>query len=341
MVPRPVAGTPGSPSARAGGDEQRARLVASIAARLGSEREATWIVEHVEHVEHVDAHRSGRAPAEGLIGVIAPGQGDLRGSDANRMWREAEALAERRASGEPLQYVLGRWPFRTLDLYVDPRVLVPRPETEHVVGVALAELERVRTASSPRQAASAGCTCVDLGTGSGAIALSLAVEADSDEHMEVDVWATDESADALMVARTNLDALAHLNPAAAARVRLVEGSWFDALPPDLAGRVGLLVSNPPYVSESEYPELEPTVREWEPRSALVAKDGACGAGGMAAIEEIIDGAQRWLRQSGAVVIEIAPDQADVAVEAVRRAGFGDVGVERDLTGRLRVLVARC
>src|SRR5438105_5970876 len=141
-------------------------------------------------------------------------------------------MVARRAAGEPLQYVLGRWAFRTLDLMVDRRVLIPRPETEQVVEVALAEARRLHA----RIAA-------DLGTGSGAIALSLAAELPG-----VDVWATDVSADALAVARANL---AGIGTFAAARVRIQEGDWFGALPPELRGRLDIVVSNPPYIGDDE------------------------------------------------------------------------------------------
>ena len=299
---------PGTPLPAVADDDGRSRLVTSIAAQVGSEREATWIVEHVE--------------SSGI-------------PDGPRRDREVRSLAHRRASGEPLQYVLGRWPFRTLDLRVDPRVLIPRPETEQVVEVALAELGRSRGLPP-----SPSCICVDLGTGSGAIALSLAVEAGSG-CPELEVWATDRSSDALEVARTNLTVLAVTDAVAAARVHLADGSWFGALPSELIGRVDLVVSNPPYVASTEYPDLEPTVRDWEPVGALVAERGAGGVGGMAAIEAIISGARRWLSRAGTLVVEIAPHQAYASIDAGRRAGFSHVSTERDLAGRLRMLVARC
>ena len=336
MAPRPASGAGGASTGHAADDDD-SRLVSSLASLLGSEREARWIVEHVE---------SGGAARSGHPG--RPEQVPSRRPSGGREER-ARALAERRAAGEPLQYVLGRWPFRELELDVDPRVLIPRPETEQVVEVALAEFRRIRTAvrSGPSSAASgrsadqaAGGVCVDLGTGSGAIALSLAVEAGADAPGS-EVWATDESVEALAVARQNLAGLAFVDPAAAERVRLAQGSWFDALPPRLAGRVDLLVSNPPYVAASEYTGLEPTVRDWEPRRALVAERGVGGVGGMADIEAIIAGARRWLHRSGAVVIEIAPLQAYASIDAARRAGFGQVATERDLAGSLRMLVARC
>jgi release factor glutamine methyltransferase len=285
-----------TPEEAPGRGDQRRRAVASIAEQLGSRQEAVWIVDHA--------------------GV------DL-----------APALAERRRAGEPLQYVLGRWPFRSIELAVDPRVLIPRPETEQVVGVALRELERVPSGSEDRT------VCVDLGTGSGAIALSLAVEGAS-ARPGLEIWATDASADALEVARANLADLGRTDPAAAGRVRLAEGRWFQALPASLAGQVDLLVSNPPYVTESEYPALDPTVRLWEPKEALVAGSDDAGVPGMAAIAAIISGAPRWLAPHGAMVMEIAPSLAGPGLAAARKAGFGSVSAERDLAGRLRTLVAR-
>ena len=286
-------------------------LVAEVAARIGSPREAAWIVEHV--VAH-EAHTA----------------------DLSVRRASALALAERRAAGEPLQYVLGVWPFRSLELVVDRRVLIPRPETEQVVQVALDELARIaggRTDDGP-------VVAVDLGTGSGAIALSLATEgAARVAPARLEVWATDRSADALDVARANLTALADTDPVAAGRVTLTGGSWFDALPGVLARRVDLVVANPPYVAEEEYADLDPTIRDWEPVGALVAHRGASGVAGMADVEAIVAGAVRWLRPGGALVVELAPSQAYGAIDAARRAGFAPVGTARDLAGRLRMLVA--
>jgi len=304
--------------------------VASIAERLGSTREAAWIVEQA-------AAEVGRSRGDDR-------EAGHRTLDRRRLDSIARGLADRRAAGEPLQYVLGHWQFRSLELKVDPRVLIPRPETEQVVQVALDQLERMSAGplagcDGGGAVGGPGLVCVDLGTGSGAIALSLAAEGAAGGR-NLEVWATDRSADALQVAGENLRALGGSDGAAAGRVRLVEGSWFDALPSELAGRVDLMVSNPPYVSESEYSRLEPVVRHWEPRGALVASRGPGGVGGMAAIETIIAGSWRWLRRSGALVVEIAPSQAEASVEAARRAGFGRAGTDRDLAGRQRMLVAR-
>jgi release factor glutamine methyltransferase len=231
----------------------------------------------------------------------------------------ARGMVQRRAQGEPLQYVVGRWGFRRLDLFVDRRVLIPRPETEAVVEAALSELRVLRARLRRRP------LVVDLGTGSGAIALSMAREGSGAE-----VWATDASRGALAVARANL---AGLGSAFASHVRLVEGVWFEALPADLRGRVDVIVSNPPYVAAHE--TLPAEVADWEPHDALVA-----GPTGLEAIAEIVAAAPSWLARPGRLVVEIAPHQAASAVALARSAGVTDVEVRPDLQGRLRTLVGR-
>jgi release factor glutamine methyltransferase len=228
-----------------------------------------------------------------------------------------EELVARRAAGEPLQYVVGHWPFRSLDLMVDRRVLIPRPETEVVVDVALAELDRLGHEEP---------VAVDLGTGSGAIALSLVAERPS-----VQVWATDASPDALAVARANLAGLG----AVAARVRMAEGSWWAALPAELAGTISLATSNPPYISSGEMGGLDGAVVDWEPRSALEA-----GPEGTEDVQTILSGAPAWLAPRAAVVVEIAPHQAAEVRDMARTAGFAAVEVHQDLAGRDRIVVAR-
>ena len=154
------------------------------------------------------------------------------------------------------------------------------------------------------------------------------------------VWATELSPEALTVARQNLTDLTEVDPVAAARVQVAPGDWFAALPTRLAGHVDLMVANPPYVAEAEYPGLDPMVREWEPRMALVAGPGTGGVGGMADVEAVVAGAPPWLRPWGVLVVEIAPDQSEAAADAARQAGFAEVGLADDLAGRVRMLVAR-
>jgi release factor glutamine methyltransferase len=266
--------------------------------RLGSDVEARRIVERA----------SGREGPDWLLTLDEP--------VPPRALPFFDDMVERRVAGEPLQYVLRRWGFRTLDLMVDPRVLIPRPETEVVVEVAIRELRRV---GSQRP------LVADLGTGSGAIALSLAVEV-SDAR----VWATDASDAALAVARANL---AGIGSSSAVRVRLAEGHWFEALPGALRGQFDVLVSNPPYIAAGE--DLPAEVADWEPSGALIA-----GPTGLEAVEELVEGAPAWLAPAGALVVEIAPHQAERALELVSAAAFEAAEVRPDLNGRARVLVAR-
>ena len=231
-------------------------------------------------------------------------------------------MLERRLSGEPLQHVLGHWAFRTLDVSVDSRALVPRPETEAVVELALSELDRLASAHPDRELWAA-----DLGTGSGVIALSLVAERDT-----VRVVATDRDRGALALAASNLSAL---SPARAKRVRLVEGDWYQALPGELWGRLDLIVSNPPYLAEREWAGLDATVRDFDPFQALVA-----GPSGLEAVGAVVRGAPDFLSCDGSLVVEIAPDQAKAVLEIASAAGYCMARVEDDLAGRPRVLVAR-
>lgn len=237
-------------------------------------------------------------------------------------------MLERRLAGEPLQYVLGHWPFRGLDLIVDRRVLIPRPETEVVAEVALVEAVRAgaRRARDPWGGTRPTYAVADLGTGSGALALALAAELP-----EAEVWATDRFPDALVVASANLAGAGMV----ATRVRLAEGVWYEALPEALRGRLRVIVSNPPYVAEAEFDALPPEVRDHEPRPALVA-----GPTGTEGLDVLVDGGLEWLEPGGALVLELAPHQAETSAERARRAGYASVDVYRDLAGRPRVLAAR-
>ncbi len=276
------------------------------------EVEARWMVERVSGYDGVELVVGEHEPA------TAPAIQHL------------DDMLERRAQGEPLQYVLGRWDFLGLDLLVNRRVLVPRPETEVVARTAIDEVVRLGARRGPHDHWGGGTTSftvADLGTGSGAIALALA-----SELPDAQVWATDVSDDALAVARANLAGVGSV----ATRVRLEHGSWFEALPPELRGTLRLVVSNPPYVAEHEVVELPADVADWEPRDALVS-----GPSGLEAIETIVGDAPEWLDPAGSVlVVELAPHQAEPARTLAATVGFGSVDVMPDLAGRDRVLVAR-
>jgi release factor glutamine methyltransferase len=288
-------------------EAERALLSGSIE---DAAAEARWMVEHV----------SGYDAAELVAAEDEPA--------GSRPAAHLTELVRRRTAGEPLQYVLGCWTFLGFDLLVDPRVLIPRPETEVTARVAIDEAVRLgarRGRPDPWAGAATTYTVADLGTGSGAIALALAAELP-----DAEVWATDSSEDALAVARANLAGTG----LPSTRVRLSSGSWFGALPRTLQGRLRLVVSNPPYVAESELESLPAELRH-EPRRALVS-----GPTGREAIDVILREAPAWLDPVGTVVCEVAPHQADDARRAAAMAGFDEVLVQRDVTDRDRVLVAR-
>ncbi|MDO8363787.1 MAG: peptide chain release factor N(5)-glutamine methyltransferase [Actinomycetota bacterium] len=233
-----------------------------------------------------------------------------------------DAMLARVRAGEPLQYVLGHWAFRRLDLLVDARVLIPRQETELVAEAAI-ELVRRHAGLWPDRP----LPMADLGTGSGAIGLSLASEL---PRRLAAVWLTDRSADALDVARANTAGLGM----AGAAVQFGHGSWFDALPVSLRGNLALVVSNPPYIAHDDE-RVDVSVREWEPADALFASDN-----GLADVRTIAAGAAEWLRPGGWLVLEIGSGQGAAVAAILGEAGLADVEVRPDLAGHDRIAIAR-
>jgi release factor glutamine methyltransferase len=289
----------------------RGELLSELAVMLGAPHEARFIVEDV----------LGPAPWLGSGGV------DVSADDVDTVC----ALAERRSSGEPLQYVLGHWAFRSLDLLVDPRVLIPRPETEQVVEVALEQL-RLLNQLDP--------IIVDAGTGSGAIALSFATELSSPHAKPTgQIWAVDCSADALEVAAANLDRVSQVHQGHTVPVSFIEGSWLTALPTHLRGTVTLVVSNPPYVAADEWTALSPEVH-CEPVGALISEAATDGTPGLGDVETVLRQSLAWLGRPGVVVIELAPHQAEAAVALAISIGYSDVHVVPDLADRPRSLVGQ-
>ncbi|HVO55474.1 MAG TPA: peptide chain release factor N(5)-glutamine methyltransferase [Solirubrobacterales bacterium] len=218
-------------------------------------------------------------------------------------------MVRRRLRREPVAYVLGSKGFRNIELAVDRRVLIPRPETELLVEVAL-ERRPARM--------------LEVGTGSGAIALAVA-----DELSECEVVATDTSPGALEVARANASRLG-----LADRVEFREGSIPDGEPFDL------VLANLPYVAERDWPGLEPEVTQWEPRSALLA-----GPDGLGAYRTLFSprgcllAVMSGQRATSAVAVEVGEGQASAVAELARAAGFGRTEGRRDLAGIERVVVA--
>lgn len=238
-----------------------------------------------------------------------------------RMGLALQAMVGRRLAGEPLQYVLGHWPFRHIDLLLDRRVLIPRPETELVaetaLGLALAA-HRVRGESTVHIA--------DLGTGSGAIGLAIANEL---PNTGVEVWITDASVEALDVARANIAGIGRN----ASNVRVAFGEWCEALPDELRGAFDVVVSNPPYIAPDDA-DLDASVRDHEPHTALFSANN-----GLADVFAVAAQARDWLTRDGWLVLEIGHRQG-VAVRAeLERLGYAGIDVKPDLAGRDRIAVA--
>ena len=229
---------------------------------------------------------------------------DLAPDLQERVWE----LVERRGRREPLAYVLGEWGFRRLTLRVDARVLIPRPETEVVVERCLALL-----------AGSEAPEVLDVGTGSGAIALAIA-----DEHPGARVTAFDNSRDALALARENV-AVTGID---LDRVRLVEHDLTRGFG---SSRFDLVVSNPPYVEPGAVATLQPEVRDWEPRAALVG-DGQTEAVARTSLEA--------LRPRGSLVLECADGRAREVAARLQRMGYTETRITNDLAGRERVVEGR-
>jgi len=231
--------------------------------------------------------------------------------DRSLMFRR---LVHRRASREPLSYIVGRREFWKLDFDVGDGVLVPRPETETLVECVI---DRLRGVENPLIA--------DIGVGSGCVAVSLAVELPS-----AVVYAIDISCRALEYTARNAEKHGVLD-----RVKVIQGGFMELLPYELRGRFDAVVSNPPYIRSGDIDYLQPEVSEWEPREAL---DG--GEDGMRFHREIINNAAEWLKPRGLLCLEVGFGQGEHVAEIAEKCGFVDVSIVNDLAGIARVLIAR-
>lgn len=225
-------------------------------------------------------------------------------------------LLKRRAKREPLQYVLGRQAFRTLELEVGPGVLIPRPETEQLV-------EAVLVWCRATHGETARLSGLDVGTGSGAIALSLLSEGPFERFVGTDV-----SAAALGVAARNRDAVGMQG-----RLDLRAGELFASLA--VTERFDVVVSNPPYVSELDRGALAPEIVDWEPAEALFG-----GSDGLSVIRSLVSGVAAHLRPGGLLALEVGLGQANAVAGLVEASGgFGDVKIGKDLAGKERFVIA--
>lgn len=228
---------------------------------------------------------------------------------------EFAAAVGRRAAREPLQYITGSRGFMHIDVGVDRRVLIPRPETELLAQLAIDAL----SAMGGRP------VVVDVGTGSGCVAISVARECPS-----ATVYATDISADALELARANAT-----REGLEGRIVFRHGDLLDALEGELRGALDVVACNPPYIREDEFPELPPEVRDHEPYVALVA-----GPTGMEIHLRLLRQAPSWLCPRGLLLMEGGADQVKRLAEEALGMGYAEARVHHDLNGLPRVLEAR-
>jgi release factor glutamine methyltransferase len=247
----------------------------------------------------------GRVLGLDRIGLIMQSERPLAPAELAR-FRE---LFKRRRAGEPVAYLLGEREFYGIMLRVDRRVLIPRPDSERLVEVAL---ERTRSRSMLGNA-------LDLCTGSGCIAIAFARQ-----RPTWSVTASDISADAVALARDNAQ-----RTGAVRNLRVVQGSLFAAVTEQ---RFQLVTANPPYIATAELLQLPVDVRDFEPSLAL-----AGGPDGLALVREIAQRAPQQLAEGGLLAMEIGSDQGPAALEILRALGYRDVQLARDLGGRDRVV----
>jgi release factor glutamine methyltransferase len=267
----------------------------------------------------VDARREARALWAAVAGAkLTPGDVWLArgGAPAPEVAARFQDVVARRAGGAPFAYAVGRTDFRTLDLAIDSRALIPRPETEGLVDLVLRTLRTPK----PRPRKPWGAIA-DIGTGNGCIALSLAVEGSFDR-----VIAVERSPAAAALARENVGRVGPLVP-----VEIREG---DLLAPLTGERLRAIVSNPPYLTDAEYRDLDPAVRSWEPRDAL-----ASGPDGLDATRALLAGARALLEPGGFLALEIDERRADAVRALAQACHWPHVAVYDDLFGRPRYLLA--
>lgn len=238
-------------------------------------------------------------------------------------WKSFEA---RRLSGVPVAYLTGTKGFHGIELKVNEAVLIPRPETELLVDLALEEIQRIH-ARSPNQS----IQVLDLGTGSGAIALAIAhaTSAISEASIDIDVFGIDQSSAAIELARENAKALGLVK-----WVTFLTSNWYAAIPDRYRSAVDIIVSNPPYIQKDD-PHLQTGDLRFEPQSALTDYDD-----GLSCIRQILNGAHQYLKPDGLIAIEHGYDQAAAVTALMKTQGFQAITSLPDLAGHLRISLAR-
>lgn len=275
-----------------------ARQSLEAAGTANSAQEAVWLLASALEMEHhrLASRAEQTVPREQLA--------------------RAKILVSRRVAREPIQYILGTQEFCGLDFAVTPSVLIPRPETELLVHAVLKE-----------GGLAEGAALADVGTGSGCIAVTLATILDG-----VRIFAIDRSAEALEIAKRN--AASH---GVGQKIEWMEGDLLSPLRErNLIGTVDVIVSNPPYIAEGEWEQLQPEVRSFEPRSALVA-----GRRGTEFHERLFHDAKELLAPDGLLVMEIGQGQLPlVRVAADQAGGYTGLQTVKDEAGIERVMIAR-
>ena len=232
--------------------------------------------------------------------------------EALEQWRNLES---KRLSGEPIAYLVGKRGFHDIELYVASGVLIPRPETEILVEIALREIQTLNRPAN----------ILDLGTGSGAIALAIAHSAP-----QTIVTATDQSLEALAIAKMNAEQLGFSD-----RVQFAQGSWYEALEDEYPSTLfDVIISNPPYIAAGDRHLTEGDLR-FEPASALTD-----GGSGLSCLEAIISQAEIHLKPGGLVAVEHGFDQSDAVVNLMKAGQLQEIQVHKDLAGHCRAASGR-
>jgi release factor glutamine methyltransferase len=240
---------------------------------------------------------------------------------------EWKILEKQRLQGVPVAYLTGRKAFHGIELLVNESVLIPRPETEILVDLALDEINRILASNKSDQS----IRILDLGTGSGAIALAIAHSLNNSTHRDnhVEILGIDLSGAAIQLARQNANALNLTN-----KVHFLESNWYKSIPSNYLDNVDLIISNPPYIRAGDPHLVEGDLR-FEPKLALTDSND-----GLDCIRTILAGGQQYLKKGGLLALEHGYDQGAQVRSLMSLGGYQGVASQPDLAGHMRVSLAR-